>query len=813
MRSSSHRPVAAGLFFVTLATLILEILDSRLLSVVTWYHLAFLAVSLAMLGMAAGAVFVFLRGAQFDPEGTTRALPRYATWLAIAIPASHIANLSIPIPVIERLAIMDLLSLTFSTIVLATPFVLAGIVVTLALTRTGGPIGRLYAADLLGAALGCILVIPILNITNISSAAFVAGAAAAAGAYCFHRFAGSARSRSSLVLTMLLLAAASLNATTMHGVGVMYPKNRQLWSPNSIEWSAWNTHSYVVVSRPLTGPPHYWGASQGSERFATTFSWMVIDGEAGTPITKWNGDRASLEWVAYDVTAAPYALRQGDAAVIGVGGGRDILSAIWGGNRSVTGIEINSNLLHALRGPYRSFAGIADRPEVTLVHGEARSYLSRTGQRFDILQMSLIDTWAATGAGAFTLTENGLYTIEGWRVFLDTLKPGGIFSVSRWFAPTEISETSRLVALGVASLLDRGIQRPSDHLIMLSRGPVATLLVSNQPFTTADHEAVARLVAAQGLSVVISPWTAAANKFLGGIVRSASQRELAAATAHPMFDFSPPTDERPFFFNTLRPASFYAINDVGATGVVAGNLRATFTLIVLFVIASGLVAAIIVWPLLRAGLPDMKGSSFALAAGYFAMIGLGYMLVQIPLLQRFSVYLGHPTYTFAVILFSMIFFTGLGSFASDRFAIDRHRWLIRLPIVIGALAFALTLLIQPIMDATIHFELAVRSLVVIACTAPISVLLGFCFPIGMALVGRLSPQATAWMWGINGGCGVLASIAAVAISMWLGINTNFAIAGALYVLLAIPTAALARQASLPATVAAGPRTVSATQVS
>ena len=215
-----------------------------------------------------------------------------------------------------------------------------------------------------------------------------------------------------------------------------------------------------------------------------------------------------------------------------------------------------------------------------------------------------------------------------------------------------------------------------------------------------------------------SPWSPAADAFLSGMVRSASRQELAAATRHPMFDFSPPTDERPFFFNTLKPASFYQINNVAAEGVIAGNLRATVHA--------------------RAAVPDRAGagrrdhrlSARAIrSAGdgrwqlcavglYFALIGLGFMLIQIPFLQRFSVYLGHPTYTFAVILFSMILFTGIGSFLSDRFPIDRHRWVLKLPIVIGLMAFAMTLVIQPLMDATIHLGLPARSLMVVACTAP-----------------------------------------------------------------------------------------------
>jgi hypothetical protein len=151
-----------------------------------------------------------------------------------------------------------------------------------------------------------------------------------------------------------------------------------------------------------------------------------------------------------------------------------------------------------------------------------------------------------------------------------------------------------------------------------------------------------------------------------------------------MFDFTPPTDERPFFFNTLKPSSYYKAFDVPPDGVIAGNLRATWTLVLLFIIATILVIGIIIWPLFRSGLPTMESSTFAMSVAYFGMIGVGYMLIQIPFLQRFSVYLGHPTYTFAIILFSMICFTGIGSFVSDRFPIERNRWVLNLPLAIGA---------------------------------------------------------------------------------------------------------------------------------
>ena len=812
----NYRWLASGLFLVTLATLMLEILDSRLLSVLTWYHLAFLTVSLAMLGMAAGAVLVFVGGERYTEQRAIRELPRVTVWFALAIPLMHLGNLIMRIPVLEQFKVREVSAIVFAIIVLGLPFLLAGVAVTLALTRSGGSTSRLYAADLLGAALGCLLVVPLLDRTNITSVAFAAGAVAAAGAYCFERFAlvrlgvgttaesprrSGDRRWFSVALCLGFLAAAALNAVAKPGIGVVYAKNRIFrggetagLNEERVQWSAWNTHSYIIITPSFFGPAFYWGAGRGAEQFQATSAWILIDADAGTPITKWDGNAGNLGWVSYDVTTLPYHLRKGNAGIIGVGGGRDILSALWGGNTSVTGIEINKNLLRALEGPYRDFANLANRPEVQLVHGEARSYLSRTDKRFDVLQMSLIDTWASTGAGAFTLTENGLYTIEGWRLFLDRLTPGGLFSVSRWFSPGATSETSRLLALAVAALLDRGVHHPLSHMAMLSSHSVATLIVSNQPMTDEDRAVITKLADEREFDVVVSPWSGAADPFLSRIVRSSSISELDLAIRHPMFDFTPPTDERPFFFNTLKPSSFHKAFVVPPDGVIAGNLRATWTLVLLFIIATILVIGIIICPLFRSGLPTMESSSFAMSVAYFGMIGVGYMLIQIPFLQRFSVYLGHPTYTFAIILFSMICFTGIGSFVSDRFPIERNRWVLKLPLAIGAGVLVLIYAIQPIIDATIQFGLPVRSLVVIACSAPISVLLGFCFPVGMTLVGRLSPDATAWMWGVNGAAGVLASIVAVAISMWLGIHVNLLAAGLLYILLPVPAHLLERKA-------------------
>jgi hypothetical protein len=791
----NSRWLSAGLFFATLATLLLETLDARLLSVLTWYHLSFFAVSIAMLGMAAGAVFVFLRPERFSAARAPQALVGLALLFAASIPLSHLLTISMPFLPLIDVTTMEVVSVAMSTVVLTVPFVLSGIVVTTALTRCGGRIGLLYACDLLGAAAGCAMVVPLLEYTNVSSAILITGAAAAAAAACFARFAGVPGRARAGALAAVLVAAAVANTLSPAGLQIIYPKNRQLWLTNSLNAvTRWNSHSYVLVQRPGEEAAFMWGPGRGAGQFRANIAWLAIDGEAGTPITEWDGNPASLEWVSYDVTALPYALRRGDVAVIGVGGGRDILSAIWGRNRSILGVDVNRIMIDLLEGSHRDFAKIADRPDVTLVHDDGRAYLTRTHDRFDIIQMSLVDTWAATGAGAFTLSENGLYTREAWRVFLNRLRPGGVLSVSRWFDPQNASETSRLLALGVASLLDRGVPDPVNHLLLVISGRVATLMVSTAPFTPEDQTRLLSMTDTRGFTVAVSPWQPAdPASALDRIARSSSASALAAAIANPLYDYSPPTDRRPYYFNMLKPRAILDMAALPKGGALGGNLRATLMLLTLLGVSIVLVSLIIVWPLATAGRPPMATTDFAMTMSYFALIGFAYMLIQIGLLQRFSVYIGHPTYTLAIVLFSMLLFTGVGSIVSTRLSVTDGRVFQFVPAFIAGALGVTALLVPPVLVHTVTSGLVVRTLCVLAFAAPLSLLLGLCFPIGVRLAAA-TPAIVPWAWGINGAFGVLASIAGVAISMWIEIDANFWIAAALYLALTAPLLSMARKA-------------------
>ena len=245
--------LTSGLFFVALATLMLEVLDTRLLSVLTWYHLSFLAVSVAMLGMASGAVLVFLGGSLFAPPRARRLLPVATIALALVLPVSHVTNLVIPFPAVRGGSVSELAALAISTLVLTIPFVLSGLVVSLALTRTRGAIGVLYGADLVGAALGCLAIIWLLERTDITSTVLAAAGATALGAVCFARYAGR-RGYAAAALAVLLFGAAVANATAARPLGIIYPKSRSLWGDErAIEYSAWNAHSNVTVRAPGVG--------------------------------------------------------------------------------------------------------------------------------------------------------------------------------------------------------------------------------------------------------------------------------------------------------------------------------------------------------------------------------------------------------------------------------------------------------------------------------------------------------------------------------------------------------------------------------
>ena len=773
-----------GVFGISFAMLVFQIVQTRILSVIAWYYLAFFAISVAMLGMTVGAVRVYLRRDEFVPERLSAELARASLAAALSMPASLLVQLSL-VTTVSATAV-TLVSWTLLLAAMAVPYVFAGVAVSLALTRSPFPIHQVYAADLLGAALGCVAVVGLLNFLNAPSVILLAAALAALAAAAFAGGAGSGWLRPPL-WAALFAGLAFANAVSPVGIRPVLVKDK-LEDPSQNGFERWNSYSRIIAGLPHETRPMLWGASPNAPADLSVEAIPLnIDGLAGTDMFHYDGTPESIGFLRWDLVNLAYNLPGiAKSAVIGVGGGRDVMSAHLYGVKDITGVELNPIFvrLHTQDPKYMGFSNLASIPGVKLYVDDARSWFASTPEKFDLIQMSMIDTWAATGAGAFSLSENGLYTLEGWRAFLHTLNEHGIFTVSRWYNPGDVNEAGRMIALATGALLDAGVADARPHLFVAHASNIATLVLSKSPFTPEQLAILHREVERLGFGVVVAPDEAPESELLGRIVSAHDLVSLDAAAGSEYLDLTVPTDDRPFFFNQLRFSSILSAARMkspakGTGGVLGGNIRATGALsVILFVSLAAVVTTILV-PL-RGAARRSAGALVAAGTAYFSLIGLGFMLGEIALLQYFSVYLGHPIYSLAVCLFSLILATGFGSLASERLSIASTRGMATWAVLVGAVLLALPVVLSHVFAATTGRELAVRVAVSLAVVLPLGFLLGFAFPTGMKLVEAVDPEPTPWFWGINGAMGVLASVLAVVLSIAFGIRVTLSCAGFCY---------------------------------
>lgn len=788
-----------GVFLVTSSTLMLQLAQTRILSVVLWYHLAFFVISIAMFGLTAGAVWVYLRKDRFTAETLPRDLARSASAMAVATAVSLAVQMT--------LAPVFLPTLTFAVVwlelalVISAPFFFSGIVISLALTRSPFPVGRVYGVDMLGAAAGCPGAVLLLSTTDGPSAVLFVAAVTAIAAMFFARSAsGKAPAGETFWervvsrpgrLALILLAVALSNAATSHGLRPLYVKDALERRQEGFLFEEWNSFSRVTAIS-ARGKSLYGQAPKARKVKEADLRVLTIDGRASTPMYHFSGDVSAVDFLKLDVTNLAYYLpHRGRAAVIGVGGGRDVLSAWVFGRRDVTGVEINPIFVKLLEDDpdFAAYAGLKDLDGVRLVVDEARSWFARSDETFDVLQMSMIDTWASTGAGAFTLSENGLYTMEAWDVFLRRLKTGGVFTVSRWYAAGEVNETGRMVSLAAATLMRRGVAKPGRHIFVASTPRVATLILSPSPFSGEDLKALERACEDLGYEILVSPGRTPQSAILGEIVAASSLEDLERRLAGQSLDLSPPTDDRPFFFNQLpfyRPLQVLRLaTGSRPAGVVAGNLQAAATLLVILAVSLALVLATIVLPL-RSAIRSSRKDLVVAGTGYFLLIGFGFMAFEIGLLQRMSVFLGHPVYSLAVVLFSIILTTGLGSLISEKLVLDTWGRRIGWSALTGGYLLSIPLWWSKVFLAFDSSPLWLRIALCVVVILPIGLLLGFGFPTGMRMISAIDNRPTPWFWGINGAAGVLGSSLGLALSIAWGINATVIFAGVCYLLLMAP---------------------------
>lgn len=758
--------VAVGVGLVAGCALALQVLLTRIFSAALAYHFGFLAISLALLGVGAGALVVYLLPKRFagSPE------PVMARWTAglavlLAVVPALLVQLDYSTSLKSDITAGFVTTLGLVCILSALPFTVAGVVVALAVRAYAATIERLYAFDLAGAALGALAVVPLLwlfsapgLVVGLAAVSALAGLLFGVPARLERRLAAGAAALAGLAL--VLTASSSLYHLPPHTTA---PEGLE---PVSDRWTP--------LSRVIGYPP-----PEGS-RFALVFYDRIY---APVPVVRPGAALPDWRELSLGPQSVGYALTgPGRTLVIGGGGGRDIENALTSGQRRVDVIELNREIVATVDEDLRQWSGSPySRARVHTVSGDGRSELAARDAVYDQIHIGFTDTLSASSAQGFALSEANLYTVEAFEEYLDHLRPQGILNVTRLHRLVG-DEALRVTLIALEALRRRGVEQAERHVVVVLGRDIfqerfGTVLARNEPFTATELARLGRLAEERGDGVAFAP---------GGPYRL-EWKELAAASSARAFcesyrlDVCPPTDDRPFFFNMRR------LSDIG-TAPPAGYLFAVDPMLVLAVT----LAILLGLSLVAFGLPLLVlrpgGRPPAASMTYFAAIGLGFLLLEVVLIQRFVLFLGFPTYALSIVLFSMLLFTGLGSLISTRGTSPRRTLLLALGATCGLIALA-ALGLQPLLRALIDLPFEARVALTVLMLAPIGLTLGIAMPLGLRRLAALHPAGVPWAWSVNGVTSVLGSVLAVAAAIAAGFTvvTLLALASYLFALGAAAT--------------------------
>jgi hypothetical protein len=411
-------------------------------------------------------------------------------------------------------------------------------------------------------------------------------------------------------------------------------------------------------------------------------------------------------------------------------------------------------------GQFKEFSGsIYANPRVSVAVDDGRSYVRRSSQKFDVIQASLVDTWAATAAGAYTLTENTLYTKEAFDDYIDHLSDGGVLTITRW-----VFDGLRLVSLAQAACEWRGWSL-RDRLAVVQQDRVATFLLKKTPFSEEEVSRLRATAADLDFTVLYAPGQTEANNDYAKLALSQNPQSFYATYG---VDVSPTTDNRPFFFHTTKIRDQFQ-TAFGRSMLFGNGLSALMTLMMISVI---FVILFVVGPLALAG-TELRGTNWPRWLCYFGLLGAGFMLVEVSLLQRFVLLLGHPVYSLTVTLFSLLLGTGAGSLLSQRIGDARLPGMLRLALLGIVLVAILGIVALPgIIAASISASHVARIALAVILIAPAGVLMGMPLPAGVRLLAADHPELVPWAWGMNGALSVIGATLAVFIAMNWGFSVT-----------------------------------------
>ncbi|MCI0650926.1 MAG: hypothetical protein L0Z55_03470 [Planctomycetes bacterium] len=815
--SDGARGVAFSVFVISFATLALELLLLRILSLRWSHHFASLVIGIGLLGFGASGTLLalFQRGLHERPRRWLAAFALAFSWAAALAP---LALAYIPFEPYRLPIDLQLLPLATELSLAVLPFLAAGLFTGLALAAAGSAAPRIYAASLFGAGAGPVAAVLLLHAAKPEMLTVIFAFAGVVAALPFLVRSGAAGVAALLGGALGPLAAASI----FFGAG---------WDVPLSEYKALSrVHGFpdAKTIHHASGPLGRVDVVQSrAEHYAAGLSMnyqgdlpeqrgLFLDGGSLGAITRLEGDPAELSYIRALLFALPYELRRGGRALaIGAGGGLELLIARAHG-LSIDGIEMNPEIVDLMMGPLAEFSGrIYTRPGVRVFRTEARGHLARQTDRYDLIVLPALDafgTLAVTGAAP---GETPLYTVEAVGECLAHLEPEGVLSLGRWLRNVPREEI-RLIATAIRALELLGTDAPGDHLLIARDWESLLVLVKRAPWHGKEIAAARSFLKERSFDFVHAPGVSSAetNRFhilTPDLYREATEALLgpdrAAYLAAYPFDIAPVTDDRPFFFHTLKRGSLEVLRERSAGQLVPIDDWAERLLIASALVAAALALVFFAGPFaLAAASARRRGETQAWAGAgarpvrialFFAALGAGYIAIEIALLGRFIQFLAQPIGAAAGVLAILLGGSGAGSYLAGRLALGRKalRAVLAGIVVYWVLA---ALLLPRILEPLRAWPDAWRWVAVAAFLLPLAMLMGCPFPLALARLAGEARSVVPLAWGANGFASVISASLAQYVAIERGYTAVTLAAAGIYLCAAAAAAGITQQAPAPA---------------
>ena len=779
------------LFLATLlistAAIAYEILLMRMLSIVQWHHFAYMIISLALLGYGASGSFIAIAKRWLEPRFELF-FSLSGLLFSVTMVACFVLGQRVPFNALEIVwNPRQFFYLAATYLVFFVPFFFAACCIGLAFTCRRSHISRIYFVDLLGAGLGAMLVVGLLFLLSVQQA-LVMLAVLALTASALMGFTSSARKP--LIVMQLACLATLLFGLPQHWTELRISEYKglnqavQVVGSNVLTVSSSPLGLLTVLESPQI-PFRYAPGLSINTRFEPPQQLAVFtDGDSMSAITRFDGNLDALGYLG-DVTAAlPYALLDDPhVLILGAGGGADVLLALYNGAGQIDAVELNPQMTELVTDTYADFAGhLYDDERITVHTREARGFVARSKDRYDLIQVALLDSSAASGSGLQALNESYLYTVEAIQDYLRHTAPGGMLAITRWLKLPP-RDNLKLVAMVLEALQKMGVAEPDRQLAMIRSWNTSTLLVKQGKFSTDDIAVIREFARSHSFDTAFYPAMPASDAnhfnrldqaFLYDGISALLGEDADDFVARYKFDITPATDDRPYFFHFFKWSALPEVMALRKRG--GASLIEWSYLILIATIAQATVAGVflILLPLSLTKRSWPPGT-VTRTGGYFFLLGLAFLFIEMAFIQKFILFLSHPLYAVAVVLSGFLIFAGFGSAYSDRL-VHRVEQSGHSPVSIAAAGIAaisllyialLPMLFQQLMGLADSIKM-VLSLFLIA---PLAFCMGMPFPIGLNRVADSVPDFIPWAWGING----FASVISASLATLLAIEFGFTV--------------------------------------